>query len=138
MDKKMTPLLSRIYIKKIICVSFLTLAVALFIFSTTAFAEKFDNIPAKGMVTMIDLGAKSCIPCKMMAPIMEKMEKKYAGKAVIHFYDVWEDREPAVRFGVRVIPTQIFFNREAKEVYRHEGFMSEADIEGQLSKMDVK
>jgi thioredoxin 1 len=116
-------------------VSVLMLAFALFVLSTPAFA---DNIPAKGAVTMIDLGAKSCIPCKMMAPIMEKMEKKYAGKAVIHFYDVWEDREPAVRFGIRVIPTQIFFNSEAKEVYRHEGFMSEADIVSQLSKMGVK
>lgn len=105
---------------------------------TTAFAEKNDNIPAKGTVTMIDLGAKACIPCKMMAPIMEKVEKKYAGKAVIHFYDVWKDREPAIRFKINVIPTQIFFNMEAKEVYRHEGFMSEEDIVSQLSKMGVK
>jgi len=97
-----------------------------------------DNIPAKGTVTMIDLGAKACVPCKMMAPIMEKMEKKYAGKAVIHFYDVWKDREPAARFRIRVIPTQIFFNMEGKEVYRHEGFMSESDIVGQLTKMGVK
>lgn len=102
---------------------------------SAAFAE---NIPAKDTVTMIDLGAKSCIPCKMMAPILEKVEKKYAGKAVIHFYDVWENREPAVRFGIRVIPTQIFFNMEGKEVYRHEGFMSEDDIVSQLSKMGVK
>ncbi len=134
----MTRLLSRISVKKIISVSALTLALALLVFLSTAFAEKNDNIPAKGTVTMIDLGAKACIPCKMMAPIMEKMEKKYAGKAVIHFYDVWEDREPAVRFGIRVIPTQIFFDMEAKEIYRHEGFMSEADIVSQLTKMGVK
>ena len=134
----MTRLPGRISINKNRCVSVLTLALALFIFSTTAFAEKNDNIPAKGTVTMIDLGAKSCIPCKMMAPIMEEMEKKYAGKAVIHFYDVWEDREPAVRFKIHVIPTQIFFNMEGKEVYRHEGFMSEADIVSQLTKMGVK
>jgi len=102
---------------------------------SAAFAE---NIPAKDTVTMIDLGAKSCIPCKMMAPILEKMEKEYAGKAVIHFYDVWKDREPAVRFGIRVIPTQIFFDKNAKEVYRHEGFMSESDIVRQLTKMGVK
>jgi len=105
---------------------------------TTAFAERNDNIPAKGTVTMIDLGAKACIPCKMMVPILEKMEKEYAGKAVIHFYDVWKDREPAVRFGIRVIPTQIFFDKNAKEVYRHEGFMSEDNIVSQLSKMGVK
>ena len=112
-------------------VLFLLLCVSL----SAAFA---DNIPAKGTVTMIDLGAKSCIPCKMMAPIMEKMEKKYTGKAVIHFYDVWENREPAVKFGIRVIPTQIFFNMEAKEIYRHEGFMSEDDIVRQLTQMGVK
>lgn len=135
MDKKMTRLLSRISIKKNSCVSVLTLAVALFVFSTAAFAE---NIPAKGTVTMIDLGAKSCIPCKMMAPILKKMEKKYAGKAVIHFYDVWVDREPAIRFKIRVIPTQVFFDREAKEVYRHEGFMDEDEIVRQLAKMGVK
>nr|CBX29167.1 Thioredoxin [uncultured Desulfobacterium sp.] len=95
-------------------------------------------MPAKGMVTMIDLGATSCIPCKMMAPVLEKMEKKYAGKAVVHFYDVWKDREPAIRFGIRAIPTQIFFDKEGKEVYRHLGFMEEADIIRQFDKMGVK
>jgi thioredoxin 1 len=72
-------------------------------------ADEFRDLPVKGMVTMIDLGAKKCIPCKMMAPIMEKMEKVYKGKAVIAFIDVWEQREPVNRFGIRVIPTQIFF-----------------------------
>jgi thioredoxin 1 len=135
MDKKMTRLPGRIYIRNNICVPVLTFALALFVLSTAAFA---DNIPAKGTVTMIDLGAKACVPCKMMAPIMEKMEKQYAGKAVIHFYDVWKDREPAIRFKISVIPTQIFFDKDAKEVYRHEGFMSEADIVKQLTKMGVK
>jgi thioredoxin 1 len=106
-------------------------------FSATQAAEARE-IPAKGMVTMIDLGAKKCVPCKMMAPILEKLEKDYQGKAVIHFYDVWEDREPATRFGIRGIPTQIFFDKDAKEVYRHVGFMSEADIVSQLTKMGVK
>ncbi|MFH0997546.1 MAG: thioredoxin domain-containing protein [Pseudomonadota bacterium] len=101
-------------------------------------AAEVKEIPAKGMVTMVDLGAKKCVPCKMMAPIMEKVEKDYQGKAVIHFYDVWEDREPATRFGIRGIPTQIFFDKDAKEVYRHVGFMSEADIVSQLTKMGVK
>jgi thioredoxin 1 len=105
---------------------------------SAAQAAETKEIPAKGMVTMVDLGAKKCVPCKMMAPIMEKVEKDYQGKAVIHFYDVWEDREPATRFGIRGIPTQIFFDKNAKEVYRHVGFMSEADIVSQLTKMGVK
>ena len=106
--------------------------------ATAAQAAESKEIPAKGMVTMVDLGAKKCVPCKMMAPIMEKVEKDYQGRAVIHFFDVWEDREPATRFGIQGIPTQIFFDKDAKEVYRHVGFMSEADIVSQLTKMGVK
>jgi len=106
--------------------------------ATVAQAAESKEIPVKGMVTMVDLGAKKCVPCKMMAPIMEKVEKDYQGRAVIHFFDVWEDREPATRFGIQGIPTQIFFDKDAKEVYRHVGFMSEADIVSQLTKMGVK
>lgn len=100
-------------------------------------SHEISGIPVKGMVTMVDLGAKSCIPCKMMAPIMERVEKGYKGKAAIIFVDVWKNQEPAKRFGIRAIPTQIFFDKEAKEVYRHVGFMSEEAIVAQLKKMGV-
>ena len=103
-----------------------------------AFSEEFEKVPVKGMVTMIDLGAKKCIPCKMMAPILEKMEKKYRDKADIIFIDVWENRGQAKRFGIRAIPTQIFFDKEGKEMYRHVGFMNENAIIEQLQKMGVK
>jgi len=101
-------------------------------------ADEFKDLPVKGMVTMIDLGAKKCIPCKMMAPIMEKMERKYEGKAAVVFIDVWEHREQAARFRIRAIPTQIFFNAVGEEVYRHVGFFAEKDIVSQLEKMGVK
>ncbi|MBF0227277.1 MAG: thioredoxin family protein [Desulfobacterales bacterium] len=96
-----------------------------------------NNVPVKGMVTMIDLGAKKCIPCKMMAPIMEKMEKVYKGKAAIVFIDVWENRDQSGRFGIRAIPTQIFFDKDGKEVYRHTGYLGEQEIIAQLKKMGV-
>ena len=100
-------------------------------------ASEFNNLPVKGMVTMIDLVAKKCIPCKMMAPIMVKMEKVYKEKAAIVFIDVWEHREQASRFKIRAIPTQIFFDKNSKEVYRHVGFMSEKEIVSKLNKMGV-
>ncbi|MBU0995983.1 MAG: thioredoxin family protein [Proteobacteria bacterium] len=111
-----------------------------FVFSLTAItsaAETIDSFPQKGMVTMIDLGAQKCIPCKMMAPIMEKMEKVYQGKASIVFIDVWENREQATRFGIQAIPTQIFFDKDGKEVFRHTGFFSETEITAQLKKLGV-
>lgn len=133
----MKKLLSLVPIKKNICVLVLTLAVALFIFSTTAFAEKFENIPAKGTVTMIDLGAKSCIPCKMMTPILEKLEKSYKGRAEIIFIDVRENQSQGQRFRIQYIPTQIFFDKTGQEVYRHVGLMSESDIVAQFEKIGV-
>ena len=105
---------------------------------TTAFFADLKSIPVRGKVTMIDLGAKKCIPCKMMAPILERMEKRYAGKAAIIFLDVWQDPKPAQHFGIRGIPTQIFFDKEGKEVYRHAGFMSEEAIVAQLQSMGVR
>jgi thioredoxin len=106
--------------------------------ATEADVEKFSDVPVKGMVTMIDLGAKKCIPCKMMAPILAKMEKQYEGKATIVFIDVWKHNEQARRFGIRAIPTQIFFNEDGKEIYRHVGFMDEKAIIDQLKKMGIE
>jgi thioredoxin 1 len=95
------------------------------------------EVPTKGMVTLLDLGAKQCIPCKMMAPILQKMEKAYKGKAAIIFIDVSKQRDQGRRFGIQAIPTQIFFDKDGKEVYRHLGFMSEEAIVRQLKRMGV-
>jgi len=97
----------------------------------------FEKLPEKGMVTLIDLGATECIPCKMMAPIMEKLEADYQGKAVIAFIDVWKHKDQAPKYGIRAIPTQIFFDESGKEIFRHQGFLSEDGIVNQLEKMGV-
>ena len=125
--------------KLILSVSAVFLAV-FFVTSYAAAAEsnkEFANIPAKGMVTMVDLGAKKCVPCKMMAPILVKLEKAYLGKASIVFIDVWKNKAQAKRFGIRGIPTQIFFDQDGKEIFRHTGFYDEKSIVSQLTKMGV-
>ncbi len=118
----------------VVCMSIVFLSAG----SISRIAYASPEVPVKGMVTMIDLGAKKCIPCKMMAPILEKLEKEYAGRAAIVFIDVWEDQRPAKRFGIRTIPTQIFFDKDGKEVYRHMGFLSEEEIVRRLKEMGVK
>ncbi len=116
----------------------LAVLLSIFLSMSVVYAQDFSLIPEKGKVTMVDLGAKKCIPCKMMAPIMAKLEKAYEGKADIVFIDVWENRDQAPRFGIRAIPTQIFFNEKGEEVYRHVGFMDETSIVDQLTKMGVE
>lgn len=119
----------------------MTVAASLVCLCSVAYSAEivgdFDKIPAKGVVTMLDLGAKKCIPCKMMAPIIEKLDKSYSGKAAIVFIDVWQHSEQATRFNIRGIPTQIFFNADGKEVFRHTGFLDETAIVTQLTRMGV-
>lgn len=91
-----------------------------------------------GKPLVIDLGARSCIPCKKMAPILESLSDEYRGKAGILFIDVHEDQAAAKRFRVQMIPTQIFFNAQGKEVKRHMGFMDKADIVRELKSAGLK
>ena len=91
--------------------------------------------PVPGMVTMVDLGARSCIPCKMMPPIRSELAQAYPGKDAIIFIDVWHDKDAAKRFKVSAIPTQIFFDRHGQEISRHVGFLDKQAIIGRLTLM---
>ena len=122
---------------KIAVILYVLSLLLLFARPVALFAAPAD-VPVKGMVTMVDLGAGACIPCKLMAPILEKLEKQYAGRAAVVFLDVWKDQAPARRFGIRTIPTQIFFDKDGKEVYRHEGMLNEEEIVRRLQDMGVK
>lgn len=73
-----------------------------------------------------------------MAPVLEKLGKEYSGKAVIVFINLLEDPEQQYVYRLKALPSQIFFNPEGEEVYRHVGFMSEKDIVAQLKKMGVE
>jgi thioredoxin 1 len=137
-------------VKKRICVGALSLFALLAVVgalrfqsvretSGTGIPESWEaaEVPVKGMVTMVDLGSDTCIPCKLMAPIMGKVEKKYKGRAAVILIDVRKNQEPIKRFGIRAIPTQIFFDKQGREIYRHEGFMSEAEIDQVFRNMGV-
>lgn len=100
-----------------------------------AHAAPIPDVPARDMVTMVDLGAKACIPCKMMMPVMDALEKEYAGKAAIIFIDVWENPDQSKKYGLKSIPTQIFYDRQGKEVFRHEGFFDRKPISEILDKL---
>lgn len=113
--------------------SILSALLLVFVLALPAFAA--PELPRAGTVTMIDLGAKSCIPCKMMAPILEKLEAEYRGKADVVFIDVWQSPDEGKKYGIRTIPTQIFYNKKGEEVGRHQGFLDEKSIRGTLEKL---
>ena len=79
---------------------------------------------------LLDLGADKCIPCKMMAPLLEELKTTYNGKLQVDFIDIWKNPGEANKYKISIIPTQIFYDASGKELFRHEGFFSKEDILG--------
>jgi len=92
---------------------------------------------SKTLPQLIDLGADKCIPCKMMAPILEELKKDYAGTFSVEFIDVWKNPDAGNKYGIRIIPTQIFLDATGKELFRHEGFFSKEDILGKWKEFGI-
>lgn len=82
------------------------------------------------LVTFVEIGSLNCIPCKMMQPIMKEIEETYKGQVRVVFHDVWtpEGRPFGMQYGIRVIPTQVFLDKDGREYFRHEGFFPKEEI----------
>lgn len=111
------------------------LIACLFFFPIIALSAEPQEVPVPGTVTLVDIGADKCIPCKMMAPILEQLREEYKEKAAVVFLDVWKDPTLGKPFNIRTIPTQIFYNKSGKEVWRHEGFLDKETIVEKLESL---
>ena len=87
---------------------------------------------------LIDFGAGTCIPCKKMAPILQELTEEYKGRVVIKIIEVYQEEQLTRVNGIRLIPTQIFFDAKNQEVYRHVGFMGKEEIIKVFEKIGVK
>lgn len=136
------------YIKKL----FLTLfSIHLLLISGCGSDEKSsetasDAVAADPKITFVELGSVRCVPCKMMQPVMSAIEKEFGDQIEVVFHDVWKDAEPGKKYGIRVIPTQVFLDEAGEEFFRHEGYLPKEEIEKLLigkgleilKKVDVK
>lgn len=86
---------------------------------------------------LLDLGAGKCIPCKMMKPILDELKRDYADRFITEFIDVWENPDAGKKYGIEMIPTQIFYDAESKERFRHVGFYGKEDILGKWKELGV-
>jgi len=84
---------------------------------------------------MVDLGADRCVPCKAMAPILASLRTDYADRFEVVFIDVWKDPDAGRPYRIYAIPTQIFFDPDGRELYRHQGFFSRDDILGTWARL---
>ncbi|HAX98482.1 MAG TPA: hypothetical protein DCY12_06250 [Candidatus Atribacteria bacterium] len=106
--------------------------------SETAFDNPVDQARRNSLPVMIDFGASGCVPCDMMAPILEELQTSLKGKCTILFTDVRIYQVLSARYQISGIPTQVFFDREGKEVFRHTGFFSKEEILNKLTELGVE
>ena len=92
---------------------------------------------SKHKVTFIELGADRCIPCRAMQPIMKEIAEEFAGKILVVFYDVWKDPAPARKYGIQLIPTQVFIDASGTEIFRHVGFFAKEEMLQMLKEKGV-
>jgi len=123
-----------------------TLIIAIGVVAAKRAQEKSSSAPATAALDaeatshlprLIDLGASKCIPCKAMAPILVELRNEYADVFETIFIDVWENPPAAEPYSINLIPTQIFFDAEGRELWRHEGFLGKADILAKWKELGV-
>jgi thioredoxin 1 len=99
--------------------------------------NRLDIDFSKYLVTFIELGADRCIPCRQMQPIMKDIAKSFADRVQVVFYDVWKDPEPARKYKIQLIPTQVFIDQKGNEIFRHVGLFPKEEILELLKKHGV-
>jgi thioredoxin 1 len=99
--------------------------------------DVLNKAKKEGRVVMLELGSVGCIPCEQMKPVMEKLRTNYKGKLEVIFVDVRRDGENGRKFGVTMIPTQVFLDRSGKEFHRHIGFYRYEEIVPVLKKAGI-
>jgi len=100
--------------------------------------NRLDIDFSKYQVTFLELGADRCIPCKKMQPIMKEIAAAFPDRVQVVFYDVWKDQAPAEKYGIQLIPTQVFLDQKGKEIARHVGLFPKEEILELLKKHGVQ
>ena len=100
-----------------------------------AFAFNDENSKPEiesGKPVVIDFWAEWCIPCKKIAPIIDELAEQYEGRVKIGKYNVEESSYVATEFGIRSIPTILFF-RDGKLVDKNVGSISKSNLEEKIN-----
>ena len=91
-------------------------------------AIDFEKMASYGIPMIVDYGADTCIPCKEMAPVLEKANEEFRGKAFVKFINVWEYPDAANNVPVQVIPTQVLVNADGTPFVPSEELASQIEF----------
>ncbi len=95
--------------------------------------SNFNEVVGKNQLVLIDFFADWCMPCRMMAPVIEELAREYAGKVLFGKLNVDENPATADRFQVFSIPTLVIM-KAGEEVDRIVGFVPKSQVEARLKR----
>ena len=95
--------------------------------------EEFKALLDTDKPVLVDFHTVWCSPCRKMAPVIDKIEEEYNGKAVVKRIDVDKSKEVGKEFNIRGVPVFILF-KDGKNVWTHDGIISKQEITAQLDK----
>jgi len=84
-----------------------------------------------------ELGSNSCSSCIAMMEVMKKVEANHKDNIQVITIDVFQDEKSTEPFNIRVIPTQVVRDKNGKEIYRHEGFISYEALTAKLYNLGI-
>lgn len=100
----------------------------------TITAENFESLKNGEMPLVVDFWATWCGPCRAIAPYIEELAKEYDGKIVVGKCDVEENDDIVMEYGVRNIPTILFF-KGGELVGKHVGAITEGDLKAKFDEL---
>ena len=101
-------------------------------------AVSADTSIVTGIPRMLEIGSVGCRSCASMVPVMEALERDYAGKLSVEFYDIQSDTSLISRYNITSMPTHIFLDADGNEVARLEGCITMEEIEPVLARLDIE
>ena len=122
---------------KIVLFTFMIVVAIVGLCSADAVQDSLDSAKKQGKLVMLEIGSVGCIPCDKMKAVMDKLRTEYKDKLEVIFIDVRKDKENKQRFGVTMIPTQVFLDKDGKEFHRHIGYYAFEEIVPMLKKLGI-
>jgi len=106
--------------------------------ANTKTARISEDTKRVALPRLVDLGSDKCIPCKRMAPILASLSQEYRSSFTVEVLDVRKNPALGQKWGIRVIPTQVFIDASGTERFRHEGFMAKEAILAKWKELGVE
>jgi len=91
-----------------------------------------QNATSSGLPTIAEFGAATCASCREMKIVLDGVAQRTQGRAHVLIIDITKDWDAAQMFRIQLMPTQVFFDAGGREVGRHMGKLSEAEVIARL------